>query len=156
MPPPEKELLLRIIPLISSILSIGLFYFLTDKFCVKKITKITALILFSTCYHLCYYAQEFKQYSSDVFCFLLILVSYFYLKTILNDKKKLFIYGVLCSILMWFSFSSIFAIFGVFGTFILFYREQLQKVETAIAPVAVNILSFSTLQTDSPQVLTVL
>lgn len=141
-PPPDKELLLRIIPLISSILSIGLFYFLTDKFCVKKITKITALILFSTCYRLCYYAQEFKQYSSDVFCFLLILASYFYLKTILNDKKKLFIYGILCSILMWFSFSSIFAIFGVFGTFILFYREQLQKVETAIAPVAVNTVFF--------------
>lgn len=137
-----KEYLLRIIPLVSSVLSIGVFYLLADKFFVKKITKFTAVLIFSTCYPLCIYAQQFKQYSSDLFCFLLILFSYFYLKNILDNKKKLLILGLTYSILMWMSFTSVFAIFSVLIVLFIFNRKICNKIYCTLVPVAVNFILY--------------
>ena len=131
-PPPDKALLLRTILLISSIISLVLFYILSTKFLVKKFSIIISLLLFSVCYPLCYYSQEFKQYSSDVLCFLAILLSYFYIDKFITDKKKVLIYGVLCSILIWCSFSSLFALATILIMLMVFHREKLSQLKMGI------------------------
>lgn len=65
-----KEYVLRFIPLLSSILAIFMFYFVLQKTYTKFFSKITALSLFALNYPLAFHAQDFKQYSSDVLCFL--------------------------------------------------------------------------------------
>ena len=125
----NKDLALRIIPLISSILSIFLFYALSVKILVKKISIYTALFLFAFCYPLCYYAQEFKQYSTDVFSFLIIVLSYFY-----TDKISSFTYkgkilcGIIYSLLLWLSFSSIFALAALFFTLLILKPKILKSL----------------------------
>ena len=116
----NKDLALRIIPLISSILSIFLFYALSVKILVKKISIYTALFLFVFCYPLCYYSQEFKPYSTDVFSFLVIVLSYFYTDKIssFNYKGKI-LCGIGYSLVIWLSFSSIFALASLFFTLLV-------------------------------------
>lgn len=138
---PFNELVLRVIPLTCSIVSIFIFYFISIKFSDKKITIIISNLLFAFCYPLCYYAQEFKQYSSDVLCFLLIVASYYFLDRINTLSKKL-LYGVILSILIWFSFSSLFALFGIFTVILLFNRKQLKEFAPSATLIIINILIF--------------
>lgn len=140
----EKTFSLRIIPFITSILSIFLFYNISAKILVKKISIITAMAIFSLCYPLCYYAQEFKQYSSDIFCFLLILLSYFYTDQIASGSKKLkILYGIGCSILIWFSFTSIFALFSLLISLLIFHRERVKQLWISEGITAFNLLVFT-------------
>lgn len=140
---PYKTIALRIIPLISSIISIFIFYKLTVKLFLKRISVYIATILFSICYPLCYYAQEFKQYSSDVFCFLLILLSYFYIDKLDNNNYKKIIYGITCSILMWISFSSIFAILSILAALIIYNRKKIKDLALCYIPIIINFVIFA-------------
>jgi len=86
------EMILRFIPFIFGAASILLFYFLSREVLQKKASIIVANFLFAVNYHLIYYCQEFKQYSTDVFFFMLAL---FILSKIdleqINAKKYFFI-----------------------------------------------------------------
>jgi hypothetical protein len=68
----ENELTLRLVPLISGILSIFLFFSICKKILDQK-SLLIALLFFSISELLIQYSSEFKQYSSDVFFSLLLL-----------------------------------------------------------------------------------
>ena len=70
----NSELVLRFVPFIFGILSVFMFYFLSKEFLEKKVSIILANALFAVNYHIIYYCQEFKQYSTDVFFFMLVLL----------------------------------------------------------------------------------
>ena len=139
---PAKEIALKIIPLLSSIGSLWLFYLLAKKYLTKKISIIIAIFTFSICYPLCYFAQEFKQYSSDVLCFIAILLTYFNIDKYATNKNKIIIYGIICAISIWFSFASIFALSSIFLTLLIFDREKLKKLIFAIIPTAISLILF--------------
>ncbi|MBR1943200.1 glycosyltransferase family 39 protein [bacterium] len=88
----NDEMILRFIPFIFGAASILLFYFLSKEVLQKRLSIIVANFLFAVNYHLIYYCQEFKQYSTDVFFFMLTLVilSKIDLEQI-NAKRYLFI-----------------------------------------------------------------
>ena len=110
-----KEAVFRFLPFIFSIFSIPLFYIFSKKFLERKISIITANLLFCINYYLIYYSQEFKQYSSDVLVFLLIFIIISKINFKKTPDKKIILSGFLLSLLSLFSFSSLFII----GAFIL-------------------------------------
>lgn len=136
---PAKEFALKIIPLLSSISSLWLFYLLAKKYLTKQFSIIIAVLEFAVCYPLCYYAQEFKQYSSDVFCFIAILLTYLYLDKYYTDRKKIAIYGIICAASIWFSFASLFALSSILFTMLIFDREKFSKLKISII---LTVLSF--------------
>lgn len=138
---PVKTFALRLVPFVSAILSIWFFYKLTVKFLNKKYLQISALTAFSICYPLCRYSQEFKPYSSDVLCFLLILLSYFYIDKISESGNKLkFLYGILGSIFIWLSFSSVFALFSALLTLLIFNRKVFKTLYIPLLIIGLNVV----------------
>lgn len=126
---PHFLLSLRIIPFIASIISVFGFYILSTKYLKNKINIITANILFCFNMHLIFFGQIFKQYSSDVCLFILILLSFFYIDFEKLSKKAAIGLGLAYAICPWFSFTSIFVIPGVIAAIIskYFNKEQLQN-----------------------------
>lgn len=139
---PSLELSLRFVPLIASILSIFVFYFLSKNVLNKKSTTLFALLLFCFNYRLIYYAQEFKQYSSDVLIFLGILASYFYLDIEKLNTKKLTLAGFVYAVLVWFSFTSLFALFTLFCLLIFKNVKSYKKLILIASPVLVSVVCF--------------
>ena len=139
---PAKTFALRIVPFVSSLLSLLVFYKLVVKVLDKKVSQAGALAVFALCYPLCRYAQEFKQYSSDVLCFLLILLSYFYLEKI--SEKGIWskaLYGIACSLLVWLSFSSFFALFTLLILVLIYKRGLLKSLLLPVLITGVNCLA---------------
>lgn len=128
---PAKELALRFFPFICSILSIWLFFIIAKQYLQKTFSRIVAISAFAICYPLCYYAQEFKQYSSDVLAFLLAISSYFYIDRIIANKKKhILIWNNLINFVMAFFFI-IFCSIGSFSNYIVIPQIVTFKAKNA-------------------------
>lgn len=99
----KAEYSVRIFPLLSSILALPVFYLITKKVFNSKISIVLSLFLFTFNAKICYFSQEFKQYSSEVLFFITIIAAYLYIdvqKLTLNRKILL---GLLLGISIWFS-----------------------------------------------------
>lgn len=108
-----NEYTFRLIPYLTGILSVVLFYFLLKENIHSKIGKILGLLLFCVNVPLIYYSGEFKQYSCDVFICLLLLNLYKYIDIKnLNFKKTLF-YTSLIIIFLLSSLTSFFVITAI-------------------------------------------
>lgn len=139
---PNVELSLRFFPLISSILSIFVFYFLAKNTLIKKSTILFALLLFCFNYQLIYYSQEFKQYSSDVLIFISILASYFYIDIQNISKKKLILWGIVFALCIWLSFPSLFAIFSILSILALKNLKEYKKIFILSIPIIISFICF--------------
>lgn len=130
-----KEPVLRFIPQISALLSIGLFYQLTKQVFTKKLTIILANILFCINYQLIYYAQEFKQYSTDVFMVLLLILYLSKLEIKDLSYKKIILNGIFFSMCPLISLPTIFVITGyLINQIIKYKKEVLSKLITILLP----------------------
>lgn len=109
----QSELAFRFVPLLSSIISIPVFFLLCRNFCHNKISNIFALFLFTFNYQIVYYSQEFKQYSSDILIFLLVLLSYFYIDFKSAKKSSLIAFGCVLGVTLWASYTSVFAVLAL-------------------------------------------
>lgn len=69
-----NELCFRFIPFLSSLISVYLFYLLSKEIFQTRLARAAALFTFGISYQLLFYAQVFKQYSSDVCISILILL----------------------------------------------------------------------------------
>jgi hypothetical protein len=113
------EYVLRLFPFLCGIISLCLFYAVAKRFIRPKAVPI-ALGLFVISDPLIYYSSEVKQYSSDVtIALLLYLIAIWYLK-----QKRLFVWhsillGAIGSLLLWFSYPSLFILGGVGVSLIL-------------------------------------
>lgn len=136
---PLPEFALRFFPLVCSILSIFVFYDFSKQILNKKSTIFFALILFCFNYQLIYFAQEFKQYSTDVLIFLLILTSYFRLKITESSVKKLVAIGVFYAACVWLSFTSVFAIAALFCVLTIKNIKEYKKITLLALPILFSI-----------------
>ena len=136
---PDIELSLRFFPLISSILSLFVFYDLSRRILNKKSTILFAFILFCFNYRLIYYAQEFKQYSSDVLIFISILASYFYLNIKNISTKRLTCFSIAYAINIWLSFTSLFSIFTVLSVLLLKQFKEYKKTIALALPTLISL-----------------
>lgn len=140
----EGELQLRLIPFLSGILSIIVFYFLSKKVLHSKLSIAFALLLFSINANLIYYSAEFKQYSSDVLiimCAILVL-SNLNFKT--NSYKMLLAYSFSSIAFLLASFP---AAYGIFASFVSsvsnFDKKSYKKMFVYILPIfAIGIVYY--------------
>lgn len=110
----EGEFQMRLIPFLSGILSIFVFYILSKKVLSTKFSVAVALLLFVINANLIYYSAEFKQYSTDLLIVMwaVIVLSNLNFKT--NSYKKLLGYSLSSIIFLLLSFPAAFAIFASF------------------------------------------
>lgn len=117
----NAELVFRIVPFVSSLLAMVMFYFLSKTLLYSKKSVLCASLLFAISFPLYYYAGEFKPYSTDVlFCIFTIYI-YQYL-----NKENLFLYSLLLSTFIWFSFPTMFLI-GAIALLVGFSRNYTGK-----------------------------
>ena len=76
---------IRLIPFLSGIVSVPLFYLLAKTMYKGKLPIIVSTFLFAVSVPLIYYSQEFKPYSLDVLICILLLLVYKYIK--ITDTK---------------------------------------------------------------------
>lgn len=109
-----KEIVLRIIPFLFSLLSIPLFYLVSVSFLQSKKAIIFANFIFVVNYQLIYYSQEFKPYALDMFIALLLIYLSKYVDFNKFSKYQVFLYSLCSIILLLFSFPSMFVIGGIY------------------------------------------
>lgn len=128
-----NEFSLRIIPFLSSLLSIPIFFLLSQKIFKTRYTQLIATFLFTFNYRLIYYSQEFKQYSSDVFITLLCI--YWLSNKNLKDLslRKTFLYGIIFCIIPLLSVPSTFVFITFIITQLFYYKKEILKKIFAIS-----------------------
>lgn len=122
------ELCLRFIPLLSSLLSVIVFYRLAKMIFKTNFALFIATFTFGINYQLLFYSQAFKQYSTDV----LILVSFLYYVVANYDKlseiKQFSKLGLLSLAGIYFSFPMILIVPAVYLALCILKRNQIIKV----------------------------
>jgi len=139
----NKDWVLRVIPLVSFLTSIPLFYFLNLKITPKKTLALYSTAFFSLSWILIYYSSEVKQYMLDVL--FSILITYYTLIFLTSRKKKhLYIYTIIGMTSIWFSNISIIILFTV-GLYILYnIKNNNRNYLDAITPIILWSTSFIT------------
>lgn len=142
--PLTPEMSLRIIPFITGLASVVVFYFLSKRILKNNILIFIANLLFAINYMLIYYVQEFKQYSSDVFVVILCLLIFDKLRyNNLNLQKKI----IFSSAIALLSLVSLPAIFVLGAYWIVEFFEMPKgkrlKAQLCLIPAAiVNLLYY--------------
>ena len=132
----QKELALRAFPFICSIISIPAFYYFSKIFLKSKLAILIASLLFSVNCYLIYYSQEFKQYSSDVLCFLILFIFLYKLSIDNLNKKKIISYALISS------FSPLISIQAYFLLLAWGFRELIFNRKYIKTFVLINIPAF--------------
>ena len=109
-----SDISLRILPFLAGISSIIAFYFLALKTLNTRFVVLCAVFFFAINQQLINYSFEFKPYSLDVLFTIICLLFFINLNIEKLSLKKAFLYGLLLSIVPWFSFVSAFIIAGGF------------------------------------------
>lgn len=107
----NNEMALRIVPLVSGIISLLLFTVLC-KYFLKRWGQLIAVSIFCFAPALIYHSVEIKQYATECLATLIAI----YLFIIYQDKKEWsnrLIWGIFGAIIVWFSFSVIFILTGI-------------------------------------------
>ena len=118
---------LRILPLISGLGSLYVFFLICRRF-LGGTAAIVSMLLFILSYRLIYYANEFKQYSTDMFFSLLFFYFFLDLREEGFSLKKGIVIALIGLVSIWFSFSAIVVII-LFAILALYYfiRDKNRK-----------------------------
>ena len=137
-----KEFALRMFPFLCGLITILVFYKFSKLFLIRKWSVIIASFLFAVNRELIYYAEELKQYSSDVLFYMLtfLILNKLSLKNL--SIKKTILYSFVVSLLPMFSFPASFVIGAWFIREIIFNKfKYIKKFIIFCIPIAfVNIL----------------
>ncbi|MDY6896776.1 MAG: glycosyltransferase family 39 protein [Cyanobacteriota bacterium] len=140
----NNEYAFRLFPLLSSIISILIFYQLAKRFLRLEAVPI-ALAFFVSLNYLVYYATELKQYSSDVFIALLSCLIVIQVATQKLNNIKIAIYSFLGALVIWFSHPAVFTLAGVGGSILLLdtvKRERKSKIFQSLLIYSTWLISF--------------
>lgn len=138
-----SEKVFRLIPFLAGCLSIIGFYFLSKKTLNTKFSILMAVFLFAINQRLITYCFEFKQYSTDVFFAIILLLFFINLKIECLSKTKILLCGLMLAFVPWFSYVSVFIMAGGFLT-LLFrdFKKDLFKKAVLILPVLISGLVY--------------
>lgn len=122
------EKALRLVPFLCSVISLPVFYIFSKNFLKSPFTIVIANALFSINIYCLYYAQELKQYSSDVLCFMVLFLILNSITTENLNKKNTAIYCTVTTTFPLLSIPSYFLVGGWFLREILKYRNEKEKI----------------------------
>ncbi len=129
-----SEIYFRLLPFTVGIASIIAFYFLAEKVIKSKVVAIWAVFFFAINQTLINYSIEFRSYGLDAFFGIICLLFYINLNVEKLNAKKAALYGVLLSVVPWFSFTSVFIIAG--GVINLFFKILKNKSKILLFPLS--------------------
>lgn len=112
------ELALRLIPLISGIAILVVAKFLAARVVSSRLSQLFIVLAFSLSPLLSYYAQEFKQYSSDALASMVIIAMWLALQP-KHGKRPIKLLGVLGFMLAILSLTAAVGLFAIFLTLAL-------------------------------------
>lgn len=119
----NSEYVLRLLPFIASIVSLGLFYRLVRQYCSGLAAPI-AIALFVGGRHTLYFATELKPYSSDVAIALILFWLLVKASPQILPTKQIISYSCIGSLAIWLSYPSIFILAGIEGCSLLFVNRK--------------------------------
>lgn len=123
-----NETALRFLSFLAGILTFSIVPFFQNLLFKNKILNLLLMSALILNHQLIYYSQEFKQYSSDAFFSLLILLLFFKTKDKVKDIKSAFIFGVIFSVIGYFCFTAEFLIFPICLYFVyIFIKNKTYK-----------------------------
>ena len=129
-----REPVLRLIPLLSGLVSLPLFYLVAKRW-LPKGAALLAVILFAASDALGDYAAQFKQYSSDVaITLMLILVATWFFET--GQRGRYLVFASVGVIAVWFSHPSSIVLAGV-GLYLILTAVQRKSYSEAVRVTAV-------------------
>lgn len=135
----SAEPALRTIPFISSLISVILFNILSSRILKKKISILLSNYLFAVNYQLIYYAQEFKQYSSDVMFVMLSVLIFTKVDFETVSYKRLILLSLISIIMIFFSYPAAIVIGAVILLNLFkFSREKLKKIIIFSLPIVIT------------------
>jgi len=142
----NSEYALRLPSLIFGIASILLFYQVLKRYTHPNV------VLFSLCFFaisdpLIYYSSEVKQYSCDLAASLLIYLIVHHFQTNEISWSKTINLGIISTLLMWISFTSLFVLASGFICLAIFNIKQQnwQKLSKLIPPLLIGLISLGCL-----------
>jgi len=139
-----SEYILRLFPFLAGISSIPLFYLLAKKLTNKHIAVI-ALTFFIFGRSLIYYSLEVKQYSLDVFVFIVCLLVFQPKEKFNQSYITSTIYGLSGAIIIWFSHIAIIVLtaIGLWTFFLIIKEKAWQKIPPFLLLTGLWIGSFA-------------
>lgn len=120
------DMVLRLLSFIFGNLSIITFYFVCKKLFQSKWSALAGVTFIALNPTLINYSFEFKPYSLDLFTSMLALLIFLNINFKTVTLKKICIYGLILSILPWFSFGSVFVILS--GILVLSFKKENPKL----------------------------
>ncbi len=136
------EMALRMLPLITGIMAIYIFYRLAHQ-TIDEIAVVFAMILFAVCDHLIYFTSEIKPYSSDVTIALIITILGYSLVKSKPSLKSLLIFSIITAVSLWFSFAALFIWLGF--AVIIFYQSTKKQIAWYVLLISVALPAASLL-----------
>ncbi len=120
------ELSLRALPFLCGVFALPICYLAVRKLFDNAIA-LTSLGLMAFSYNLIFYSNELKQYSSDVFCAVTLLLLFAYWVVDSGTNRQFFFMGLSCGAAIWFSNVSVIVIFTLAIVWLISSREQSRK-----------------------------
>lgn len=138
----NKEMVLRLIPLISGISALFLFVPVAHHF-LKKPAAILAIGILCFSPALVYHSVEIKQYSTELLATVLAL-SLFIKYQSASRFKDLLIWGLSGALILWFSYSAIFILGGIAISLSISYllTKKWERFMVSILPFGLWLVSF--------------
>ena len=120
------EYALRLFPLVCGVVSLFLFYRLSER-CLSPKARLVGISLFAVTGPLIYYSSEVKPYANDVgVAILLSLAAMHYLPRKLT-ARRLAVLGFVGAASIWFSHPAVFVLAGIAVTFLFFGTEAQER-----------------------------
>ncbi len=121
-----SSLSLRFIPSLASVLSIILFYKISEKYIPSRFLFFP-IIIFSVGLLFSRYGTELKQYSTDILILLSFLYAHIHYPINFRNKKNFIKWLVFGTILIWASMPLIFILAAIGFTTLILHRNQLKS-----------------------------
>jgi len=109
-----RDLMLRVLPCFCSIITLPLFFLVTEKMYHNKYFNCITSFLLAFNPIAINYTIEFKQYSCELMYTLILFLVFFSINIKEANRKALIISALIISLAPWFSISSLFIIAGYF------------------------------------------
>lgn len=140
----NSEYSLRLLPFVAGVISIFLFI-KAARYIVSPNAVPIALVLFVTSGTLIYYSSEVKQYSLDVMITLLLLTASFHIIDSGQKFWQLLLFGLLGSLLVWFSSPAVIVLgaIGITWTLTSLFEKEWSKSICLIFVFSICIISIA-------------
>lgn len=122
------EKALRLIPFLSSLISLPVFYVFSKKFLKTPLAVTIATALFAINANCIFYAQELKQYSTDILCFMILFIILNRISVANISKNDKLIYCLSTVLFPLFSLTSYFVIGSWFLRELFVGRKEIKNL----------------------------